>query len=729
MKDQWRGPIGEQQRVHSAWTGTRHRQQLIRNECRGREQQLLLAPAGCGNAVLMGGKADLTFRWHEIKNISALLKKLAPVFFLFCASAYAQTLSSVQTAFWGDSSCDSGSTGQCTVSTSAGVTKMRQNFTPGSVVVLFTMIEGTKTWPLVNSITCLGTSSSCGPWQHISGGNVVSCGSGSTNCGAVTNGNSCQGQILDSTGHHFAGDCYYFQITGPGVSGITVTITDPNGNSDITNSGGFIHEWACSPSPCPSPIIDAQATRIYPGNGAAAGCASCTGPALTLTGNNDVIEQLSIFEEKCGSTCTPSPYTLESWDAVAQNATGYLYGTGLSGGAAIWPQTPKGGGVFSAFALTFATDPAPEGLQFIPVTPCRIADTRNPTGPFGGPEMSAGSTRTFDITQSACNIPSTAVAYSLNVSVVPSGPLGHLTLWPTGETQPLVSTLNSDGRIKGNAAIVPAGISGGVNVFVTNTTHVILDIDGYFAPAGTTSALSFYPVPPCRVADTRNPTGPLGGPMISGGTSRAFPVQSSSCGIPSTAQAYSLNVSAVPHGTLGHLTTWPTGESQPLVSTLNSPTGEVVANAAIVPAGRSGEISIFVTNNADVILDIDGYFAPPETGGLLFYTVTPCRVLDTRSSAGAFSGFLTVNVDGSTCAPPSTAQAHVYNVTVVPSGPLGHLTLWPNGEAKPDVSTLNASDGAITSNMAIVPTTNGSINAFATNPTNLIFDIFGYFAP
>jgi hypothetical protein len=44
-------------------------------------------------------------------------------------------------------------------------------------------------------------------------------------------------------------------------------------------------------------------------------------------------------------------------------------------------------------------------------------------------------------------------------------------------------------------------------------------------------------------------------------------------------------------------------------------------------------------------------------------------------------------------------------------------------------STLNAPDGAITSNMAIVPTSDGSIDAFASQPTHLILDISGYFAP
>jgi hypothetical protein len=39
-----------------------------------------------------------------------------------------------------------------------------------------------------------------------------------------------------------------------------------------------------------------------------------------------------------------------------------------------------------------------------------------------------------------------------------------------------------DGAVVANAALVPAGINGGVSVFVTHRTHVIVDINGYFAP-------------------------------------------------------------------------------------------------------------------------------------------------------------------------------------------------------------------------------------------------------
>ena len=61
--------------------------------------------------------------------------------------------------------------------------------------------------------------------------------------------------------------------------------------------------------------------------------------------------------------------------------------------------------------------------------------------------------------------------------------LQYLTAWPTGSAQPNVSTLNSwDGAVVANAAIVPAGTGGAISVFVASRTHVILDINGYFAP-------------------------------------------------------------------------------------------------------------------------------------------------------------------------------------------------------------------------------------------------------
>jgi len=83
----------------------------------------------------------------------------------------------------------------------------------------------------------------------------------------------------------------------------------------------------------------------------------------------------------------------------------------------------------------------------------------------------------------------------------------------------------------------------------------------------------------------------------------------------------------------------------------------------------------------------------------------------------------------SVCAPPSNAEAYVFNATVIPSPTLNYLTLWPDSEGQPTVSTLNAGDGWITSNVAIVPNVDGKIDAYAQGLTQLILDISAYFAP
>jgi hypothetical protein len=376
---------------------------------------------------------------------------------------------------------------------------------------------------------------------------------------------------------------------------------------------------------------------------------------------------------------------------------------------------------FIAFSLPVLAQS--QAMQFVPIPPCRLLDTRQSTGPIQG-----GTFRSFNMSLLAqavgCQSLNPAAAYSINVTVVPHGYLGYLTIWPTGQPRPVISLMNSfDGRTKADAAIVLGGTNHGVSVYVTNTADVILDVNGYFTPA-TSGAYAYYPLPtPCRLADTR-----VQGQPLPGGQETDFPVFSTPCGIPLSAQAYSLNFTAIPKtASLGFLTVWPAGGPRPTVSTLNSPTGTVVANAALLPAnGTQGEIAVYPSDTTDLVIDIDGYFAlATPSQGLAFYPVTPCRAIDTRQTIGAFSGLQTFNIEGSQCAPPSSAAGYVMNATALPQGVLGYLTLWPSGP-RPLASTLNALDGAYASNMAITGTTNGSIDAYAAGTTNLLLDLSGY---
>jgi hypothetical protein len=503
-----------------------------------------------------------------------------------------------------------------------------------------------------------------------------------------------------------------FPASGFDLVGASQVLCDSCGNSaSATVAYTFTYNLKSTTNPCDYTLSTPSLTVL----------------ATSTTGSFTINTQ-------AGCTWTALPNV--PWIVVTSGASGSGNGT-VNFSVQSNNGAPRSGGI-TAGGQTFLITQAGQGARFIPVTPCRIADTRNANGSFGGPTMAGGVSRTFNVPQSACNIPSTALAYSLNVTVVPHAPLGYLTLSPTGQARPFVSTLNSpSGKVLANAAIVPAGTNGGIDVFVTDSTDVILDINGYFAPPGATAGLAFYPVTPCRVADTRNATGTFGGPFLAGGASRSFPVPSSACGIPATAQAYSLNATVVPKGSLSYLTLWPTGQAQPFVSTLNSFDGSIVANAAIVPAGTGGAISAFVTDATELVLDINGYFAPPSAGGIYFYPVTPCRVADTRNAAGTFGGptmpggsSRSFPVPASGCGIPSAALAYSMNATVVPAGPLSYLTLWPSGASQPFVSTLNSFAGLIVANAALVPSgASGGVSAFVTNTTDLVLDINGYFAP
>ncbi len=83
----------------------------------------------------------------------------------------------------------------------------------------------------------------------------------------------------------------------------------------------------------------------------------------------------------------------------------------------------------------------------------------------------------------ACtNIPSTAEAYSFNVTVVSTAGAGYLVAYPTGASQPFAATLawSAAGATISNAAIVAAGTGGSVNVYTSIGTELVIDMNGYY---------------------------------------------------------------------------------------------------------------------------------------------------------------------------------------------------------------------------------------------------------
>src|SRR6185295_3022079 len=126
----------------------------------------------------------------------------------------------------------------------------------------------------------------------------------------------------------------------------------------------------------------------------------------------------------------------------------------------------------------------PNAFNYYTLTPCRMLDTRNPAGPVGGPVIDPSATRTF-AAAGVCNIPLTAKALSINVTVVAPAAAGDLRIYPADVAVPLTSSINfGPGQTRANNAIValPADGSQSINILneSTGTTNVILDVNGFF---------------------------------------------------------------------------------------------------------------------------------------------------------------------------------------------------------------------------------------------------------
>lgn len=242
---------------------------------------------------------------------------------------------------------------------------------------------------------------------------------------------------------------------------------------------------------------------------------------------------------------------------------------------------------------------------------------------------------------------------------------------------------------------------------------------------------AFTPTTPQRLLDTRITGGRLGP-----GGSLDLTVAGGSTGAPAGASAVVLNVTVTSPTAASYLTAYPAGSPRPLASNLNWVGSQTVPNLVTVSVGRSGQVTFFNQfGSADLVVDLEGYFAAPNGAAGQFQPLTLVRVLDTRTGNGVPTAMLgeakTLNlqVTGRGGVPSSGVSAVVMNVTATSPTAAGYLTVFPTGAPAPLASNLNFTAGETVPNRVIVGVgATGQVSIFnGLGSTDVIADVGGYF--
>jgi len=541
------------------------------------------------------------------------------------------------------------------------------------------------------------------------------------------------------------------------VSGSAVTITTP-----ITTSGAAsITVTAANATNAPTP--GAQSLQISTSKDTDPASASFT---LTAPGPN-----VSQVNPAIGPSNTATPITITGtgFSSGATVTVGGTAATGVvvdsptqiraltpaNGTAANQPVvvTTGSGSSSSAASNGVNTFTYKTGLQFVPESPVRILDSRTAAGGPQGP-YNPDTAQAIQVTGGVSNVPANAAAVVLNVTAVNARGPGNLRVYPDGVQVPNASTINyQSGADTANGDIVSLPSNGRIDVLTFGSSiNVVIDVVGYYVSGAT----SYTPQTPARLLDTRpgsssnqGITGPIG-------AGKSVTVQvAGNAGVPQTASAVALNVTAIGPTGVGNLRVAPQSGSSPGpapdTSTVNYVPNTDVANFAVVTlpqpvtsGGPGGQIALYsFGSDVNVALDVVGYYTGPTNNS---YTAlgTPSRVFDTRS--GNNTQVARIVPDNPRSAPiagkggvPSdgSVTAVVVNVTGIQPNPgFGNLRAYPEIGATgtpstpPGTSTLNYVRFEDTANFAILAVRNGNGNVdLATfgSSADATIDVVGYY--
>ncbi len=239
--------------------------------------------------------------------------------------------------------------------------------------------------------------------------------------------------------------------------------------------------------------------------------------------------------------------------------------------------------------------------------------------------------------------------------------------------------------------------------------------------APTSGPTGWQPITPARFVDSR----------VSSGATRLLAQVPKRIkltgrqGLPVGATAISGNFTVAGTDGPGYLTVWNCSNPMPVASTLNFGAGEAVSNAGTTPLDANGNICVYSPVNADILIDISGYYAADAPSR--FNAITPGRVMDTRSGLGApgrLAGGQVVELQ--LPGAPHGATGAMLNVTSINSDVTGFVTVYPCG-ATPPTSSVNPVAGDVRPNTVTTAlSANGSVCIYTNTGVDLLVDVFGY---
>jgi hypothetical protein len=242
------------------------------------------------------------------------------------------------------------------------------------------------------------------------------------------------------------------------------------------------------------------------------------------------------------------------------------------------------------------------------------------------------------------------------------------------------------------------------------------------APAGPATLTTAYrPVAPCRLLDTRGQAKP------GAGTTIVLAVKGR-CGV-GAPNAVAITVTVTDAVGAGYVTAWPSGRPMPKAATSTYAVHETRANAALLPVGADGNLSLFTSNSAHIVVDVSGAFYPAASATSGRYVPTaPARVLDTGAGKGRglpAGGAVTVGLPAGV---PADATALVLTVTIKGSPTSGYVSIHPAGTTTPNVSALNTDAGNQTRAITqIVPVSPSGLTVYSSAGGQITLDVSGYF--